>query len=238
MVTASRGNGVFEQSIIRVPVRNIVQSFERVVVSAVIMEDTESFCSRAWDFMPADNRKQSHKVDVYNQVLHRLRDLSIPETKLPGFEDELWAHFHRLPARYALDVNAERAQDVLMHKRLLQMARDPATRHAIEVRVVQGNFATSGNLSSQRIGDAQCSYNSSKNAHPPPAFASSCDVELPVEVNHLHVQDRQNGMTENPPFSRAMHEITISTNDKRKIFSQVAGFFLSLSPPSLFLVTS
>lgn len=39
--------------------------------------------------------------------------------------------------RYALDVNAERAQDVLMHKRLLQQAHDPATGPAIEVRLVQ-----------------------------------------------------------------------------------------------------
>lgn len=31
----------------------------------------------------------------------------------------------------------ERAQDVLMHKRLLQMACDPATRPAVEVRPVQ-----------------------------------------------------------------------------------------------------
>ena len=39
--------------------------------------------------------------------------------------------------RYALDVNVERAEDVLMHKRLLQCAHDPANRPAIEVRLVQ-----------------------------------------------------------------------------------------------------
>lgn len=39
--------------------------------------------------------------------------------------------------RYALDVNVERAEDVLMHKRLLQVAHDPANRPAIEVRLVQ-----------------------------------------------------------------------------------------------------
>lgn len=36
-----------------------------------------------------------------------------------------------------MDVNVERAQDVLMHKRLLQLAHDPATRPAFEVRPVQ-----------------------------------------------------------------------------------------------------
>lgn len=39
--------------------------------------------------------------------------------------------------RYALDVNVERAEDVLIHKRLLQYAHDPANRPVIEVRLVQ-----------------------------------------------------------------------------------------------------
>ena len=38
---------------------------------------------------------------------------------------------------YALDVNTERAEDVLVHKRLLSMARDPLTRPAVDVRLVQ-----------------------------------------------------------------------------------------------------
>lgn len=39
--------------------------------------------------------------------------------------------------RYALDVNVERAEDVLTHKRLLHLAEDPANRPAFEVRLVQ-----------------------------------------------------------------------------------------------------
>lgn len=39
--------------------------------------------------------------------------------------------------RYALDVNVEMAEDVLLHKRLLHMAKNPATRPAIEVRLGQ-----------------------------------------------------------------------------------------------------
>lgn len=42
--------------------------------------------------------------------------------------------------RYALDVNVERAEDVLTHKRLLQLAEDPANRPAFEVRLVQVNI--------------------------------------------------------------------------------------------------
>lgn len=39
--------------------------------------------------------------------------------------------------RYAMDVNVERAEDVLTHKRLLQLAEHPANRPAFEVRLVQ-----------------------------------------------------------------------------------------------------
>lgn len=78
--------------------------------------------------------KQGRRLEVYNEVLARLR--AAGEIS-PGFQDALWAHFHRLPARYALDVNAERAEDVVTHQRLLQEARDPHRRPALSVRVVQ-----------------------------------------------------------------------------------------------------
>ena len=36
-----------------------------------------------------------------------------------------------------MDVNVERAEDVLTHQRLLKLAEDPATRPVFEVRCVQ-----------------------------------------------------------------------------------------------------
>lgn len=45
--------------------------------------------------------------------------------------------------RYAIDVNLERADDVLTHKRLLHLARDPANRPAFDVRLVQVTFSIS-----------------------------------------------------------------------------------------------
>ncbi|KAG6783632.1 hypothetical protein POTOM_009293 [Populus tomentosa] len=111
------------------------------------MGDTESCSSRAVDFVP---RNQRQKLDVFYDVLCHLKESNDKEATLPGFEDELWTHFRRLPTRYAMDVNAERAQDVTMHKRLLQMARNPATRPAIEVRLVQVPSAHGG-LSSDSV---------------------------------------------------------------------------------------
>lgn len=50
-----------------------------------------------------------------------------------------WSIIYFLNLRYALDVNVERAEDVLTHKRLLHLAHDPANRPAFEVRLVQVN---------------------------------------------------------------------------------------------------
>ncbi|KAJ4823134.1 hypothetical protein Tsubulata_043134 [Turnera subulata] len=192
--------------------------------------DAESCSSRAVDLAPSQrqSRNQRHKVEVYNEVLCRLKESNDKDAALPGFEDELWAHFCRLPTRYALDVNAERAQDVVMHKRLLQMAHNLETMPAIQVRLVQVPSMSDGHF-----GDSADDPESSKNAglqysdhssqerheiHPPPAFGSLPDMELGHKDRDLDVTE-----TGHPLYSRPMHEITISTIDKPKLLSQLTS---------------
>ncbi|VVA25777.1 PREDICTED: serine/threonine-kinase [Prunus dulcis] len=181
------------------------------------MEDTESCCSRPVDFSPTLTRKQKLKVNIYNEVLRRLMSSDVADAKLDGFEDELWAHFNRLPTRYALDVNVERAQDVLMHKRLLLMAHDPATRPAVEVRLVQ-LFSYNGLGISLFVSIQLCSV-----FHPPPAFGLSPDLELALEAEQLHVHHGNNTVSTSQLYTRPMHEITISTNDKPKLLSELTS---------------
>ncbi|ESR48508.1 hypothetical protein CICLE_v10000919mg [Citrus x clementina] len=147
----------------------------------MVMGDTESCSSRAVDFVWSESksRKQRVKVQVYNEILFRLKQSNEEETRQPYFEDDLWAHFYRLPSRYALDVNLERAEDVLMHKRLLHVARDPAATPAIEVRLVLVQGASTRHFS-----------------------------------NLVH---------SGSPRYLLMHEITISTNDKPKLLSQLTS---------------
>lgn len=64
--------------------------------------DTESCCSsRASEASPAAvaSRKRRPKVEVYQEVLRRLRESDCEEACQPGFEDQLWSHFNRLPVR-------------------------------------------------------------------------------------------------------------------------------------------
>ncbi|KAL9395452.1 hypothetical protein Peur_009705 [Populus x canadensis] len=180
------------------------------------MGDTESCSSRAVYFVP---RNQRQKLDVFNDVLWHLKESNDKEATRPGFEDELWTHFCRLPTRYAMDVNAERAQDVTMHKRLLQMARNPATRPAIEVRLVQVPSAHDGHSGDSVDSDSprkwqlqHFDYLEKQSIHPPPAFGSLTDFEL-----HKNQNDNITA------FTRLMHEITISTNDKPKLLSQLTS---------------
>ncbi|XP_077220918.1 serine/threonine-protein kinase STY46-like isoform X2 [Tasmannia lanceolata] len=196
------------------------------------LEDNESCSSRAVDSSLKNSRKQRQKLEVYNEVLSRLKESDNEEANLPGFDEELWIHFNRLPTRYALDVNVESAEDVLTHKRLVQLAHDPANRPAFFVRVVQvfpvsiGNAVDSSPPDSPRNEDGQgsSSYLSKKSIHPPPAFGSSTNLEaLALEANKTHVQDGDSRVNGNTFFARPMHEITFSTEDKPKLLSQLTS---------------
>ncbi|XP_068482385.1 serine/threonine-protein kinase STY46-like isoform X4 [Phaseolus vulgaris] len=204
---------------------------------SVNMGDTES-CNRGILNSGWNHRcpKQRQKVGVYNEVLCRLKELNVPEAVLPGFEDDLWTHFYRLPARYALDMNVERAEEVLMHKRLLDIAGGPttATKPAVEVRLVQvrsSSASSAGGSSKSLLSNSQskvCPEDSgiqgNTSFHPPPAFASSSNVEHALgHAQFLPVRDRDNYLNFYAHYARPMHEITISTNDKPKLLSQLTS---------------
>ncbi|KAK8567935.1 hypothetical protein V6N13_105880 [Hibiscus sabdariffa] len=200
----------------------------------MVMEDNESCESKANDLSPSQNRQQRQKLEVYNEVLRRLRESDLEEANRPGFDDELWAHFNRLPTRYALDVNVERAEDVLMHKRLLHLAHDPSNRPAMEVRLVQVQSVSDGNsaVSNPMCGEsAHCSpkHSTRQSILPPPAFGSSPNLEaLALEANKSQDEDGDSSVHANSHFSRPMHEITFSTEDKPKLLSQLTALLAEI----------
>ncbi|XVF00828.1 hypothetical protein REPUB_Repub04eG0035700 [Reevesia pubescens] len=204
----------------------------------MVMEpgDKESCGSKANDASPFHSRQQRQKLDVYNEMLRRLRESNNEETNRPGFEDELLTHFNRLPTRYALDVNVERAEDVLMHKRLLHLAHDPANRPAMEVRLVQVQSISDGSLADSTLSDPLCeesAQSSQKNSsrqsiHPPPAFGSSPNLEaLALEANKSQDQDGDS-FVHASSLSRPMHEITFSTEDKPKLLCQLTALLAEI----------
>lgn len=198
----------------------------------VAMDDTESCGSRATEpASPKKSSQQRQRLEVFHEVLSRLQDLNHEEAKLPGFEDQLWLHFNRLPERYALDVNVERAEDVLTHKRLLHLAEDPANRPAFDVRLVQvppasdGNSADADHMDSSANEDGQ-SYSSRspsrQGIHPPPTFGSAANLEvLAFHANGSHDNNANSDVNSTSRTPRPMHEITFSTIDRPKLLSQL-----------------
>ncbi|KAB2004292.1 hypothetical protein ES319_D11G188100v1 [Gossypium barbadense] len=149
-----------------------------------IEDDAESCGSRAVDSLVHVNpRHHRQKLDVFHQVLNRIRHSNYAEANLPGFDNHLWLHFSRLPARYALDVNVEREEDVLTHKRLLHLAEDPANRPAFEVRMVQvypvfpAQSIDSVHSDSSMQEDAQSAYHSCRQG-----YALDVNVEREEDV--------------------------------------------------------
>ncbi|WOL18901.1 serine/threonine-protein kinase STY46 [Canna indica] len=204
-----------------------------------VEDSTESCGSRAdSDSSRAHKRQQQqrHKLDVYNEVLRRLRDAERPEVQSPVFEDGLWSHFNRLPARYALDVNVERAEDVLMHKRLLELAQESSNRPVFAVRLVQvapvleGNQADiSDSNNAPGTADAQSTSTYFKQSvHPPPAFGSSPNLEaLALEASTQQVEE-EDSVANTQQFLRPMHEITFSTHDRPKLLSLLTSLLAEL----------
>ncbi|KAL2323971.1 hypothetical protein Fmac_023029 [Flemingia macrophylla] len=208
----------------------------------VVMEANDSCGSGVHSASPASpappqTRQHRHKLQVYNEILRRLKDSGHQEAMQPGFHDQLWAHFNRLPTRYALDVNVERAADVLMHKRLLHLAHDPANRPSIEVRLVQVHPISDGNTADSlesddpgtESGQSSSKYSSRQSIHPPPAFGSSPNLEaLVLEANDSDDMEEEHSVHANVQYSRPMHEITISTDDKPKLLSQLTALLAEI----------
>ncbi|XP_028783303.1 serine/threonine-protein kinase STY8-like [Neltuma alba] len=198
----------------------------------VIEEDVESCASRAVQSQKAHPRHHSQKLEVYNEVLRRIQESNYEEANIPDFDDQLWLHFNRLPARYAFDVNVERAEDVLAHMTLLKLAEDPANRPALQVRLVQvqpfdsANYGDSMNSDPSENEDAQSSFNSSfkQGIHLPPTFGSSSNLEaLSRKRSKINIEDRDGAADVIPYSSQPMHEITFSTVDKLKLLSQLTA---------------
>nr|XP_009802147.1 PREDICTED: probable serine/threonine-protein kinase DDB_G0267514 isoform X2 [Nicotiana sylvestris] len=186
------------------------------------MDDNESCGSRAMEpSSPKQSRLQRQKLQAFNEVLTRLQDLNLDEVNLPGFEDQLWLHFNRLPARYASDVNVERAEDVLTHKRLLQLAEDPANRPAFDVRLVQVHPTYNG-ISINSVDVDSTVKDECASIHPPPTFGSSPSLQaFENHDNNAHVNDGENDVNPTSRTTRPMHEITFSTIDKPKLLAQL-----------------
>eukprot|EP00252_Welwitschia_mirabilis_P002961 TRINITY_DN12978_c0_g2_i2.p1 TRINITY_DN12978_c0_g2~~TRINITY_DN12978_c0_g2_i2.p1 ORF type:complete len:587 (-),score=154.81 TRINITY_DN12978_c0_g2_i2:76-1836(-) len=176
---------------------------------------------------------QKHKMEAFNEILWRLRQSANEAALSSDFEEELLAHFNRLPPRYALDVNRERPEDVLTHQRLLKLVEDPHNRPAFDIRVVNVlpppggkppdwlvlDFAEGDDVSGG-VNGAISHFSS----HPPPAFGSSPNLEaLALEAQRQSSEGDDIEKVASQIFVRPMLEITFSADDRPKLLSQLTS---------------
>eukprot|EP00850_Spirogloea_muscicola_P011901 SM000075S21990 [mRNA] locus=s75:497603:502103:+ [translate_table: standard] len=189
------------------------------------------------------HQRQRVKQDVCNEVLRRLAEAGDPAVARPSFADELLSHFLRLPTRYALDVNTERAEDVLTHKRLLELAAVPDNRPAFHIRAVHVLPAgteevdpspDSSPMDSPQDGSYLAGPHARSHYRPShaPAFGSSpnlealaLDMSKPSPIEEDSGSGRgQHAATLSPRYPHLpMHEVTFSTIDKPKLLSQLSA---------------
>ncbi|KAJ4700931.1 putative Protein kinase [Melia azedarach] len=179
--------------------------------------------------------------DVRNDVYNRLIESGNEEAcSNPEFREQLDAHFNRLPASYGLDINMDRVEDVLVHQKLLALAKDPEKRPVYYVRFME-------NLCTKADGnDDQEFINISSTARPsvdpdtevavPSHKRDSAidfepcskleDLNLDVRKNSNDMEDKcvaENSSRRQESLHVPIHEVIFSTVDKPKLLSQLSA---------------
>ncbi|CAI5984357.1 unnamed protein product [Closterium sp. NIES-65] len=127
--------------------------------------------------------------------------------------------------RYALDVNTERAEDVLTHKRLLEEA---ARLHGLPVFFVRAVRMAAAGEAGQHASMETDDHHPALPPHgalAPPAFGSSPNLEEPVAGGGHGgaMGDHRHADLSAPYYNVPMHEVTFSTFDRPKLLSQLSA---------------
>ncbi|QHO14407.1 serine/threonine-protein kinase STY8 isoform X3 [Arachis ipaensis] len=176
--------------------------------------------------------------DVYNRLVETGHDQAVSN---PDFRELLEAHFNRLPPSYGLDVNVDRAEDVLLHQSLLSLARDPEKRPVINVRFLE-NISAQTDGEEQEIASSHSSPGPSNHATNGGAVSShkrtrdhATDFEPCSKLEGLNLDVRKNSKDIEERFlsdnlsqrqehlNFPIHEVIFSTLDKPKLLSQLSA---------------
>ncbi|KAK1404020.1 Serine/threonine-protein kinase STY46 [Heracleum sosnowskyi] len=177
------------------------------------------------------------KNDVYSRLLETPNHHFISN---PHSRQLLDLHFQRLPSSYALDINMDKLEDVLLHLRLLALAKDPDSRPVFHVRFMEAfdsgadvneedqvTLSTSMNCTNDRTTDGGIvpSQNRDRNYE--------FDFESCSKLEDLNLDVRRNStgkeMATLAEVFRGrqepvlVHEVIFSTVDKPKLLSQLSA---------------
>ncbi|XP_071703283.1 serine/threonine-protein kinase STY46-like isoform X2 [Rutidosis leptorrhynchoides] len=166
--------------------------------------------------------------EIVNDVYNRLIEVNNEEvTSNPEFREQLEAHFNRLPASYALDINLDRVEEVLLHQKLLVLAKDPENWPVFNVRLLENFWTrTDGDEDRQELpAGLTLSHSSNREMDFEPCSKLE-DLNLEVKINS---DDKDKEHLDGDSLSRQddihvpIHEVIFSAQDKPKLLSQLSA---------------
>lgn len=162
--------------------------------------------------------------DVYNRLIENGNEEAVSN---PDFREILDAHFNKLPPSYGLDINIDRAEDVLLHRKLLALAKDPEKRPVFHVRYLE-NFKPEGGeeLPAECFLSALRPLSDVNQGEHVPTKEEGRAFEPCSKLEDLNLEVRQNSglMKTRQEISHApIHEVICSTPDKPKLLSQLSA---------------
>ncbi|MQL99750.1 hypothetical protein Taro_032471 [Colocasia esculenta] len=178
------------------------------------------------------------KNDIYNKLVEDRNEEAVSN---PDFRKLLDAHFSRLPPSYLLDVNVDKAEDVVLHKKILARARDPDKRPAFHCRFIQtkavGNddvqlrtrvLTTSrGRDMTEQEGNVPSNIRSGNCGIDFEPCSKLEDLNLDVKRNAEDDEDRrlltEASSTRQNLLQIPIHEVIFSTVDRPKLLSQLSA---------------
>ncbi|XP_074360328.1 serine/threonine-protein kinase STY46-like isoform X2 [Apium graveolens] len=173
--------------------------------------------------------------DVFNRLVETGNEEFVSNAQL---QEVLNSHFNSLPSSYALDINMDRVDDVLMHHKLLTRAKNPDNKLVFHVRFVETLRIRAGankeELSTSvlptlmhRTDDKE----TERGIIPSQNRNLGIDFEPCSKLEDLNLDVRRNSTMKEAPTSEEVfrgrqesvlvHEVIFSTVDKPKLLSQV-----------------
>ncbi|CAA6663773.1 unnamed protein product [Spirodela intermedia] len=134
------------------------------------------------------------KNDIYNRLVENGYEEALFN---PDFKKQLDAHFDRLPQSYLWDVNVDKAEDVVLHQKILAKAMDPAKCPVFHCRFIQTK-AVGNDVQPTKVSSASWVRD-----------VTEQEGEEPSDIRQIQIP---------------VHEVIFSTVDKPKLLSQAHVF--------------
>uniref|UniRef100_A0A803NJ03 non-specific serine/threonine protein kinase n=2 Tax=Cannabis sativa TaxID=3483 RepID=A0A803NJ03_CANSA len=175
--------------------------------------------------------------DVFNRLVENGHGAALTN---PEFREQLDAHFNRLPASYGLDVNIDRVEDVLLHQKLLALAKDPEKRPVYHIRFLENISRTDVNgnqdlpsiltTPGQSINGANIEALSHKRTRNHTSDFEPCSKleDLNLDVGEKNSKDTEEQCAKKmlsrrqESFPIYIHEVIFCTVDRPKLLSQLS----------------